>query len=364
MADPRDHLHEQGRRRDAPPGRRPRRRPEAADDVDLDLPLGLRADPAARTSSASATARRSPSTTTATAAGSSSTSSTTSASTTKRFPPRAVLGAISQAKSDLLDAGRRTPPGRGHDLRGADRPGLRSSTSGASSRRTPWTSTTCSCATVRLFREHDEVLGRLPGALRPRARRRVPGHEPGPERARHPARRGAPQRLRRRRLRPEHLPLPGRRGAQPARLRARLPRGARRSCSTRTTAPPRRSSMPRTRSSATTWSATRRRCGAPSGAARRSAATGPATSATRRPSSPNEIATLRREQGVALGEIAVFYRTNAQSRALERRSPTAGLPYKVIGGTRFYDRREVRDLPRVPAPRRRTRATRSRCAAS
>jgi DNA helicase II / ATP-dependent DNA helicase PcrA len=57
----------------------------------------------------------------------------------------------------------------------------------------------------------------------------------------------------------------------------------------------------------------------------------------------NEIATLRREQGIALGEIAVFYRTNAQSRAIEQALADRGLPYKVIGGTRFYDRREIRD---------------------
>ncbi|MEA3018564.1 MAG: ATP-dependent helicase UvrD/PcrA, partial [Actinomycetota bacterium] len=43
------------------------------------------------------------------------------------------------------------------------------------------------------------------------------------------------------------------------------------------------------------------------------------------------------------GDIAVFYRTNAQSRAVEERLTRVGIPYKVIGGTRFYDRREVKD---------------------
>jgi DNA helicase-2/ATP-dependent DNA helicase PcrA len=56
----------------------------------------------------------------------------------------------------------------------------------------------------------------------------------------------------------------------------------------------------------------------------------------------NEINSLGRS-GVSLQEIAVFYRTNAQSRALEVGLIDAGVPYKVIGGTRFYDRREVRD---------------------
>ncbi len=57
----------------------------------------------------------------------------------------------------------------------------------------------------------------------------------------------------------------------------------------------------------------------------------------------HEIATLRRERGVRLDDVAVFYRTNAQSRALEEAFGERGLAYRVIGGTRFYDRREVRD---------------------
>ncbi|MDY7101868.1 MAG: DNA helicase PcrA [Actinomycetota bacterium] len=42
-------------------------------------------------------------------------------------------------------------------------------------------------------------------------------------------------------------------------------------------------------------------------------------------------------------DMAVFYRTNAQSRVLEDQLMRAGIPYKVVGGTRFYDRREVKD---------------------
>jgi DNA helicase-2/ATP-dependent DNA helicase PcrA len=41
--------------------------------------------------------------------------------------------------------------------------------------------------------------------------------------------------------------------------------------------------------------------------------------------------------------MAVFYRTNAQSRVVEENLTRMGVPYKVIGGTRFYDRREVKD---------------------
>ena len=47
--------------------------------------------------------------------------------------------------------------------------------------------------------------------------------------------------------------------------------------------------------------------------------------------------------GVRPGDVAVFYRTNAQSRALEEVFVRVGLPYKVVGGTRFYERREVKD---------------------
>ena len=43
------------------------------------------------------------------------------------------------------------------------------------------------------------------------------------------------------------------------------------------------------------------------------------------------------------GDVAVFYRTNAQSRAFEEVFIRVGLPYKVVGGVRFYERREIRD---------------------
>jgi DNA helicase-2/ATP-dependent DNA helicase PcrA len=42
-------------------------------------------------------------------------------------------------------------------------------------------------------------------------------------------------------------------------------------------------------------------------------------------------------------EMATFYRTNAQSRVLEEALMRFGIPYKVVGGTRFYDRREIKD---------------------
>jgi DNA helicase II / ATP-dependent DNA helicase PcrA len=57
-----------------------------------------------------------------------------------------------------------------------------------------------------------------------------------------------------------------------------------------------------------------------------------------------EIDRLTDHEGVRPGEVAVFYRTNAQSRVLEEVFVRVGLPYKLIGGTRFYERREIKDV--------------------
>ncbi|EEH64112.1 ATP-dependent DNA helicase PcrA [Gleimia coleocanis DSM 15436] len=43
------------------------------------------------------------------------------------------------------------------------------------------------------------------------------------------------------------------------------------------------------------------------------------------------------------GDIAIFYRTNSQSRALEEHLIRAGIPYRVVGGTKFYERKEIKD---------------------
>ncbi len=56
-----------------------------------------------------------------------------------------------------------------------------------------------------------------------------------------------------------------------------------------------------------------------------------------------EIDRLGDSEGVRPGDVAVFYRANAQSRALEEVLIRVGLPYKVVGGTRFYERREIKD---------------------
>ena len=57
-----------------------------------------------------------------------------------------------------------------------------------------------------------------------------------------------------------------------------------------------------------------------------------------------EVDKLTDAGDAAPGDVAVFYRTNAQSRVFEEVFIRAGLPYKVVGGVRFYERREVRDL--------------------
>ncbi len=56
-----------------------------------------------------------------------------------------------------------------------------------------------------------------------------------------------------------------------------------------------------------------------------------------------EIDRLGDAGGVRPGDVAVFYRTNSQSRAIEEVLVRVGLPYKVVGGTRFYERREIKD---------------------
>jgi DNA helicase-2/ATP-dependent DNA helicase PcrA len=57
-----------------------------------------------------------------------------------------------------------------------------------------------------------------------------------------------------------------------------------------------------------------------------------------------EVDRLTDEGQASPGQVAVFYRTNAQSRVFEEIFIRVGLPYRVVGGVRFYERREVRDL--------------------
>ena len=52
----------------------------------------------------------------------------------------------------------------------------------------------------------------------------------------------------------------------------------------------------------------------------------------------------QRVEGLSYSQMAVFYRTNAQSRMLEDMLLRAGVPYRIVGGTRFFDRAEIRDV--------------------
>ena len=57
-----------------------------------------------------------------------------------------------------------------------------------------------------------------------------------------------------------------------------------------------------------------------------------------------EITRLIASESVAPADVAVMYRANAQSRAIEERFIRAEIPYKVVGGTRFYERKEIKDM--------------------
>ena len=57
-----------------------------------------------------------------------------------------------------------------------------------------------------------------------------------------------------------------------------------------------------------------------------------------------EIERLRETEGFRFKDAAVFYRTNAQSRVVEEVFTRFGIPYRIIGGVRFYERKEVKDL--------------------
>jgi DNA helicase-2/ATP-dependent DNA helicase PcrA len=57
-----------------------------------------------------------------------------------------------------------------------------------------------------------------------------------------------------------------------------------------------------------------------------------------------EIERLHRTQNVPLNAFGILYRTNAQSRAIEDAFVRAGMPYRLVGGVRFYERREVKDV--------------------
>ena len=58
----------------------------------------------------------------------------------------------------------------------------------------------------------------------------------------------------------------------------------------------------------------------------------------------DRIINLSEEAGYSFNEIAILYRTNAQSRVIEDVLRRAEIPYQVIGGLRFYERKEIKDV--------------------
>jgi DNA helicase II / ATP-dependent DNA helicase PcrA len=58
----------------------------------------------------------------------------------------------------------------------------------------------------------------------------------------------------------------------------------------------------------------------------------------------NEIAGLKKDKGVSFSDFVVLYRTNAQSRIIEEAMLRASIPYRIIGGLKFYQRKEIKDI--------------------
>ncbi|WP_348769648.1 3'-5' exonuclease, partial [Staphylococcus aureus] len=58
----------------------------------------------------------------------------------------------------------------------------------------------------------------------------------------------------------------------------------------------------------------------------------------------NEIERLVQLEGFRHADMAIFYRTNAQSRVLEDTFMRVGMAYKIVGGVRFYQRKEIKDV--------------------
>ena len=137
------------------------------------------------------------------------------------------------------------------------------------------------------------------------------------------------------------LQVARRRPAQHPRLRAGLSPKRRSSSSNATTDRRRSSSTPPRRSSARTATA-RTSTSGPTARAARASSTSAAATSSRRPTSS------RAPRAAALADdveatVAVLYRTNAQSRTIEDALMREGLAYKIVGGVRFYERKEIKD---------------------
>ena len=196
----------------------------------------------------------------------------------------------------------------------------------------------------------------LRGAVPPRPRRRVPGHQPRAVPPAAAARRRAPQPHGRRRRRSVDLRVPRSRHPQHPRLRGRLPRRRRRSSSSRTTARPRRSSTRPTRSSRTTARRRPRRCGPSSARATRSRSASSTTSTPRRGSSSarssgsSTRASRERDRVLLPDQRAV---AGARGHAGAPRDPLPGhRRHEVLRARRDQGRDRLPDRAGQPAGRR------------
>ena len=57
-----------------------------------------------------------------------------------------------------------------------------------------------------------------------------------------------------------------------------------------------------------------------------------------------QISKIKEAENKNYNDFAILYRTNAQSRIFEESFRRKGIPYKIVGGTRFYDRKEIKDI--------------------
>ena len=339
------------------------RRSGGPEDVGVHVPLRLRAHPAPRRQRAWGTqlvhhlrpGRR--------RAAGAATCCATSTSTPSGFRPRSVHAADQRwprttgSASTAISTGRRATFEK---RKVADV--YREYQAAAAGRPAPWTSTICWAVTVRAVPHRSRCARLLSASVPSRARRRVPGHQPGAERAGAVARRHPSQRVRGGRLRPVDLRVPGCGHPQHLGVRVGLPRRHRRSCSIRTTAAPRASSTPPTRSSPTTCPGNRRTCG-PTRAGR------PHRRFHGEDESDEARWVGRRSPGwttraSALGRDRHLLPDQRPDAACWRRQLLRqGVPYQVVGGTRFYDRREVKDALAY-VRRSSTRSTRCRSSGS
>ena len=258
----------------------------------------------------------------------------------KRFPPRAAHGQISLWKNELITPAAGGRAG-GQHLRAQARRHLRRLPGAAAEGRRDG-----------LRRPADEdraavpraprCAGPLPAAVPARADRRVPRHQHGAERDRPGARRRAPADHHRRRPRPERLRLPRRRLRNISQFEEAfddvttivLDQNYR---STQTILDAANAVIPNNpdRKEKHLWS---------------EKGTGDRIMRYHAEDEGDEatwvartMQSLQSDATFMWKEMAAFYRTNAQSRVLEEAFMRFGIPYKVVGGTRFYDRREIKD---------------------